>query len=707
MRGITIELLTQCQSETYRVLDEIQLLVSLDGILDIQHNGRSRHCYNHIAIINNLDIVQISNAQSMLKVCIPMHFFSKYHANNHTGYFSQDRFSSHTKVISLLKRIIKDDQNKHSQALMYDILKILFEESYVQIKDFYTPDICVNNKLLNNILQYMYDHLDTRVSLKVLSEHFYVSQSYISILFNKYLNYSFKTFFLTLKVGYSLHSLLTTNDTIQSIAAQYGFSNYSNYSKIFKSYIEISPADYRTQAGNMDVMLTVQPFDYEHFIGYLTPDNLSHSAMNITIDFNELEQPSYTHNRQLYLEVSNIHIYDAIQQMHTQLVDSTAPANLTLYFQDLSAKEMRFNNTIELNHFCQCIKSINLSYAFRIHNMKQFEAFDQFVLKPMLRVMSINPYIIQPEDFKVSLILMSHYFSAQEMIYIKQHMCKYLPHCQVALFVQTPFSSKHQRTIHTMCQQGVSFDYYCIPFAALIESTSTLITPSLIDNVLNRFQLSMDDSYTPIVLTDLDETTMANLWRISTISYPNKFLSLLLALPSIVSGIGFALTSSPKNAIAYYNQYSHQLPYGYINQLYQHFAGRLNSQTEHYLLHDTDDAYLLLLFDPYFSQSNITSYAPQTYNYQVLSAYTLSTQLVVTYTYDEVHSNVTNGISQDMELYYLPSKDVELIHQTFQLQPHVTVHNFFNKILHISLPPQQIKLIKIYKHKATKKTHIL
>lgn len=707
MRGITIELSTQCQSETYRVLDEIQLLVSLDGILDIQHNGRSRHCYNHIAIINNLDIIKITHAQSLIKVCIPMHFFSKYHTTYNTGYFNQDHFISHTKVTSLLKRIIKDNKDKQCQTLMFDVLKILFEEAYVPIEGFYLPEVCVNNKLLNNILQYIYDHLDTKISLKVLSDYFYVSQSYISILFSKYLDFSFKIFFITLKLGYSLQSLLTTNDTIQSVAIQHGFSNYSNYSKIFKSYIGVSPADYRTQAENTDDMLYVLPFDSDHFTGYLVPDSMSMSSMNITIDLNDLKQPSYTHERQLFLEVSNMHVYDAVQQMTTRISDLSDTPNLTLYFQDLATKDMRFAQTAELDRFCKLIKKAQLSYAFCFHHIKQFEAFDKLFLQPILRAMTINPYILTPEDLQFSVVLMSQHLSVHEMKYIQQRMVKYLPHSQVALCVEDPFTKKHQKAILSMHNQGVHFDFYCMAFESLIKSSETYTTMADIAHVLSHFKASINASDTPIVLTQLGESTMAQLGYTSTPAYPSMFLTLLLQLPSDVSGIGLGLASTPKQSIAYYNQYGHQLPYGYINQLYHHFAGQLNSQTENYLLHDTDDAYLLLLSEPCYTASNMETYVPQTYNYQILSAYTLSTQLVVTYTYDDMRSNVTNGIARDMELYYLPYKDVELIHQTFQLQPHITVHNFFNKILHITLPPHQIKLIKIYKHKATKKVHML
>ena len=706
MRGITIELSTQCQSETYRVLDEVQLLVSLDGMLDIQLNGRSRHCYNHIALINNLDIVKISHAQSLIKVCIPMHFFSKYHTNHHNGYFNQDRFTSHTKVTSLLKRIIKDDKSKQSQALMYDILKILFEEAYVTTEDLYLPEMCVNNKLLSNILQYIYDHLDTRISLKILSDHFFVSQSYISILFSKYLDFSFKIFFITLKLGHSLQSVLTTNDTIQSIAIQYGFSNYSNYSKIFKTYIGVSPLDYRMQAEDTEAMLTVLPFDSEHFLSYLVADSLSVAPKNITIDLNDLVQPSYTHERQLFLTVSSMSIYEAVEyMMHSK--DMRTNSNLTLYFQEVTAKDIRFTTTVELERFCHLIKKVHLAYAFQFYNMKQFETFDKVFLQPILNMMAMNPYTFAPEDLKLSLILTSEHLSIREIAFIKQHMAKHLPHCQIALALQSPFMSNELATIRTLHRQSMSFDFYCLSFEALVNTTLTNITMSHIEQDIERLQHHIEDTHTPIVLTGLSESIMERLWHTSVTSDATKFLNLLLYMPNAISGLSLSLISSAKQPIAYYNQQGHQLPYCYMNNMFQHFAGQLNNQTENYVLHDKEDAYLLLLLEPCCFHNNRESYSPQTTNYQILSAYTLATQLVVTYTYEDLFSNVTNGIARDIELYYLPSKDVELIHQTFQLQPHITVHNFFNKILHISLPPEQIKLIKIYKHKAMKKAQIL
>ncbi len=49
----------------------------------------------------------------------------------------------------------------------------------------------------------------------------------------------------TLKIGKSIEILLTTDSTISNISEHLGFSSSSTYSKMFKSYMDITPNEYR------------------------------------------------------------------------------------------------------------------------------------------------------------------------------------------------------------------------------------------------------------------------------------------------------------------------------------------------------------------------------------------------------------------------------------------------------------------------------
>ena len=60
------------------------------------------------------------------------------------------------------------------------------------------------------------------------------------------LNISFKTYVDTLKIANSFELLLKTDDTISLISEKVGFSNASSYSKTFKSYMGMTPNEYRS-----------------------------------------------------------------------------------------------------------------------------------------------------------------------------------------------------------------------------------------------------------------------------------------------------------------------------------------------------------------------------------------------------------------------------------------------------------------------------
>ena len=55
-----------------------------------------------------------------------------------------------------------------------------------------------------------------------------------------------KTYVDTLKIANSFELLLKTNDTISLISEKVGFSNASSYSKTFKSYMGMTPNEYRS-----------------------------------------------------------------------------------------------------------------------------------------------------------------------------------------------------------------------------------------------------------------------------------------------------------------------------------------------------------------------------------------------------------------------------------------------------------------------------
>lgn len=87
---------------------------------------------------------------------------------------------------------------------------------------------------LKDELNYIYNHIEERLTLKDISNKLYVSKSNLSTQFHLLLGMGFKKYIDTLKISKSIEMLLTTTKTISQISETLGFSNVSTYSRQFK-----------------------------------------------------------------------------------------------------------------------------------------------------------------------------------------------------------------------------------------------------------------------------------------------------------------------------------------------------------------------------------------------------------------------------------------------------------------------------------------
>lgn len=143
-----------------------------------------------------------------------------------------------------LKRINYDNQEMLDQ-LTREIVQIIGTEAVVD------KDIAVNQYNytyyddLKEELDYIDNHIETRLTLKDISTDLFISKSNISSQFHQLIGMGFKRYVDTLKISKSIEMLLTTSATISHISDTLGFSNMSTFSKMFKGYLGVTPNDYR------------------------------------------------------------------------------------------------------------------------------------------------------------------------------------------------------------------------------------------------------------------------------------------------------------------------------------------------------------------------------------------------------------------------------------------------------------------------------
>jgi AraC-like DNA-binding protein len=101
-------------------------------------------------------------------------------------------------------------------------------------------------ELLDRVMAYIEEHLSDKISLSDAARHFYVSESTVSQIFRKKMGVSFYRC-VTQRRLISAKSLILDGVSLESVAEQVGFSDYSTFYRAFKGEFGISPRQFRNQ----------------------------------------------------------------------------------------------------------------------------------------------------------------------------------------------------------------------------------------------------------------------------------------------------------------------------------------------------------------------------------------------------------------------------------------------------------------------------
>lgn len=101
---------------------------------------------------------------------------------------------------------------------------------------------------VHRLIQSVERHFADTLTLDSLSEALGLSSAYLSRLFKEAMGISFKQYLTKYRMDYIKTQLLTTNDTIQAIAARSGYQTANQLTRIFKKYEQTTPRDFRQQA---------------------------------------------------------------------------------------------------------------------------------------------------------------------------------------------------------------------------------------------------------------------------------------------------------------------------------------------------------------------------------------------------------------------------------------------------------------------------
>lgn len=130
-----------------------------------------------------------------------------------------------------------------TMALLEIIWQVIHEEQQMQIPH---PQDHVGQR----IVAYIDAHYREPLTMKQLSEALHLSESYISHVFREMIGCPPMQYILRKKIGEAQTLLISTEDSISHIAQTVGFDSQSHFNKRFRSYVGISPGQFRKNYKN-------------------------------------------------------------------------------------------------------------------------------------------------------------------------------------------------------------------------------------------------------------------------------------------------------------------------------------------------------------------------------------------------------------------------------------------------------------------------
>jgi len=102
------------------------------------------------------------------------------------------------------------------------------------------------NILANEIMYYIYKHIDTDINLDYLSEDFNISKFHMHRLFKEAFGRNIYESVKSIRLQKASNLLLTNQySTISAIARQCGYSSHSSFNKAFKERFKMSPKEWK------------------------------------------------------------------------------------------------------------------------------------------------------------------------------------------------------------------------------------------------------------------------------------------------------------------------------------------------------------------------------------------------------------------------------------------------------------------------------
>lgn len=150
------------------------------------------------------------------------------------------------KVEELVKQLILTNENKElGYGLRTRILLLQIMEQFL-LGELFLPITAGNSVTFQReIISYIQNHYNEKITLHMLAEEFHLSEKYISEYFKEHFSIGFMQYVGHLRMTKAKHLLLDTDLPITEVAFACGFHSVNLFIRKFKELHQVTPLQYR------------------------------------------------------------------------------------------------------------------------------------------------------------------------------------------------------------------------------------------------------------------------------------------------------------------------------------------------------------------------------------------------------------------------------------------------------------------------------
>src|SRR5699024_1004235 len=161
MENTTLCIHEYLSTYTRRCIDRVILLFSLNNQLDIVINGKFESVGNNLIVINHSDLFQITNAERLVALIIPVQQFTKIDQSLFDCHYTFNMLNLEENIKYLMLNIIEQRSTIESPEIsnVIEIISILNKEARIKQDYIYVPSTLSQNSLLDKITEFIETHV--------------------------------------------------------------------------------------------------------------------------------------------------------------------------------------------------------------------------------------------------------------------------------------------------------------------------------------------------------------------------------------------------------------------------------------------------------------------------------------------------------------------------------------------------------------------